>query len=66
MKKQNNTFTSIILALGCFAFLPKTQAQSAAGRVLPEFHDSGRVQRASEPHQRGCKYRTWLVCAVWD
>ena len=28
MKKQNKTFTSIIVALVCFAFLPKTQAVS--------------------------------------
>jgi hypothetical protein len=28
MKKQKNILTSIILALGCFAFLPKTQAVS--------------------------------------
>src|SRR5438876_4082078 len=28
MKKQNITLTSIILVLGCFAFLPKTQAVS--------------------------------------
>jgi hypothetical protein len=28
MKNQNITLTSIILALGCFAFLPKTQAVS--------------------------------------
>ena len=28
MKKQKNTFTSIILALSCFAFLPQMQALS--------------------------------------
>ena len=62
MKKQTNTFKSILLVLSCFAFLPtNASAQSAAGRLLPEFHDGGRVQRASEPHQRGRKYRTWLV-----
>ena len=48
MKNQHITLTSIILALSCFAFLPKTQAVSpTAGRLLSRFHDGGRVQRAS-------------------
>jgi len=47
-------------------FAANASDHSSAGRVLAEFHDSGRMQCASEPHLRSRQHRSWLVCAVWD
>ena len=68
MKNQHITLTIVIVALTYFAFLaPKAFAGSPPpDGCYPGFHDGGRMQRAESPHQRGWKYRSWLVCAVWN
>ena len=59
----------MIVALGCFAFLPQIQAGGfgvpAAERVLSRVHHSGRMQCASFAHHRGRKHRASLVLALF-
>ena len=53
--------------LGCFAFLPKTQALNPPpDGCYPGFTTAEGCNALQSPHQRGRKYRTWLVCVVWD
>src|SRR5207248_11338358 len=48
------------------AFADSASNQSATGRVLPEFYDSGRVQRTELTQHRFRKYRARLVCAFFE
>src|SRR5438105_1291567 len=58
---HNNTHGAWLLRV----FVTNPSGQSGARRVLSRVHDSGRLQRASKPHQRRWKYRGWLAFAVF-
>lgn len=77
-QKQTETTKSLVLPsrrLPLFSLLPFVDryllpggagSQSGAGRMLPELHDSRRLQCASVPDRRYWKHGSWLALAFLE